>query len=134
MCFAAGTILIIVLGLVPINQVVERNYKAHYFSNQDNRIEITFGGPRVTWVTVECNITTEIHYLYPNGTWVGLRNVLLASAVAMKAQYNYYGEYPTIIVEIVAEEPFMAYITYTYLTTVKMNYFERVLYTFNLLS
>ena len=134
MLYVLGIILIATLGSIPVNQIIERDYTLHYLSNQDNRVEITYGGPQITWVTVECNITTETNFMYPNGTWVGQHNVLLATTVAKIAQYNYLGEHPTIIVEITADQPFTAHITYTYLATVRMNYFERVLYTFGLLS
>ena len=134
MVYILGIIIIVALGSIPINQTVEKDLSTHYSSDQDNRIEILFGGPRITWVTVECNITAEIHYMYQNGTWVGTQNVLLESVVATRAQYNYYGEQSTIVIEVIADEPFLAYITYTYLDTIKMSYFERILYAFGLFN
>ena len=131
-CYVVGIILIITLGSIPVDQFVEKEITSNFSSANENRIEIQFGGPIITWVTVVCNISTEIHYLYPNGTWVGMENVLLASTFAIKARYNYKGEHPSAIVEIISEEPFTARITYTYFDTVRMNFFERVLYTIGL--
>ncbi len=132
MCYVVGIILIVVVGSIPVNQIVERDHRAYYLSNQDNRIEVTFGGPTITWVTVECNTTTQVRYMYQNGTWVGQENVLLSSTFAMKAKFNYFGEHSTIVVEIIADGPFMAAITYTYLVAERMTYFERVFNTFAL--
>ena len=129
MCYVVGIILIIALGAIPVNQLVEKDITTNFSSTNENRIEIQFGGPIITWVTVECNISTEIHYLYPNGTWVGMENVLLASIFAIKVRYNYKGEHSSAIVEVISEEPFTARISYTYFDTVRMNFFERVLYT-----
>jgi len=134
MFYALGIIIIVAFGSIPINQTIEKNLTTNYSSDQDNRIEIIFGGPRITWVTVECNITTEIHYMYQNGTWVGTQNVLLESVVAKKAQFNYNGEQYTVVIEVIAEGPFLAHITYTYLDTVRMTYFQRILYTFGLFN
>lgn len=130
--YIIGIILILVVGSIPVDQMIEKDLKVQYLSDQENRIEVSFGGPRITWVTVECNITAEIHYLYPNGTWVGIQNILLESTTAMRSRFNYYGEHPTVIVEVIGETPFLARITYTYITTMKMSYLERVLYTFGL--
>jgi hypothetical protein len=124
-----GIILIMALGAIPVDQLLEKEVTTNFSSINENRIEIQFGGPIITWVTVECNIPAEIHYLYPNGTWVGMENVLLASTFAIKARFNYNGEHSSAIVEIISERPFTAHITYTYFDTVRMNYFERLLYT-----
>jgi len=115
--------------LMPFDQTVEVNDAGTYTSNDDNRVEITYGGPRVTWVTVECNITAEINFMYPNGTWIGIHNVLLASMTSDIARFNYNSEHVTTIVEIVAEQPFTARITYTYLAMMRMSFVERVFYT-----
>lgn len=123
------TLLVTVIVLTPFDQIIEANQTAMYRSNDRNRIEITYGGPRVTWVTVECNITAEINFMYPNGTWIAVQNVLLASMTSDKARFNYNSEHVTTIVEIIAAEPFTASITYTYLTIMRMNFIERVLYT-----
>ncbi len=131
-CYVVGIILIITLGSIPVDQLVEKEITSNFSSANENRIEIQFGGPIITWVTVVCNISTEIHYLYPNGTWVGMENVLLASTFAIKARYNYKGEHSSAIVEVISEEPFTARITYTYFDTVRMNFFERVLFTIGL--
>jgi hypothetical protein len=127
-----GIILIIALGSIPFNQLVEKETTTNFASNNENRIEIVFGGPIITWVTVECNISSEIRYLYPSGTWIGMQNILLASTFAIKARYNYNGKHTSAIVEIISEKPFTAHITYTYFDAVRMNYFERVLYTIGL--
>jgi hypothetical protein len=131
--YTIGILLVAVLISVPFDQLVETNHKVSYTSDDENRIEITFGGPRVTWVTVACNITTDIHFMYPNGTWMAIHNVLLASIRSTNARYNYNGEHSTTIVEIVSEEPFIAYITYTYLVSMKMSYFERMVYSCGLI-
>lgn len=130
--YIVGILLVATLLSLPFEQLVEANREVRYTSNEENRIEITFGGPRITWVAVECNITAEINFMYPNGTWVSIHNVLLVSVVSTNARYNYNSEHSTTIVEIIGEEPFIAYITYTYLVTVEMSYFERVLYSFGL--
>ncbi len=131
--YIVGFILVTTLLLIPFNQLVEENHKVRYSSNEENRIEITFGGPRITWVTVECNITAEIHFMYPNGTWVAQHNVLIVSIQSTNARFNYNSEYPTTIVEIISEEPFVADITYTYPVVMRMSYFERVLYTLGII-
>ena len=71
--------------------------------------------------------------MYPNGTWIGQNNVLLASILSTNARFNYNSEYSTTIVEVVSEEPFVADITYTYLVVMTMSYFERALYSFGLI-
>jgi len=127
-----GTLLIVVVVSIPFDQIIEVDEEGMYTSNDDNRIELTYGGPRITWVTVECNITAEINFMYPNGTWIGINNVLLASITSDKARFNYNSEHVTTIVEIVAEQPFLAHVTYTYLAVMRMSYVERFLYTLRL--
>lgn len=127
--YILGILLVTMLVLIPYDQLVETNHEVRYTSNDENRIEITYGGPIITWVAVACNITAEIHFMYPNGTWMAIHNVLLASIQSTNAMFNYNGEHSTTIVEIVSEEPFVADITYTYLVSMKMSYVERVLYT-----
>lgn len=130
--YIIGFLAVAVLFSIPYSQLVETDHKVSYASDPENRIEITYGGPKVTWVSVVCNITAEIHFMYPNGTWVGQHNVLLASIVSMRAAFNYNGEHSTTIIEIISEEPFVASITYTYLVPMEMSFFERILYSFGL--
>jgi len=131
--YIVGILLVTILLSIPFYQLVDENHKVRYSSNEENRIEITFGGPRITWVTVECNITAEIHFMYPNGTWVAQHNVLIVSIQSTNARFNYNSEYPTTIVEIISEEPFVADITYTYPVVMRMSYFERALYTLGII-
>ena len=131
--YAVGFILVTTLLLIPFNQLVDENQKLRYTSNDDNRIEITFGGPRITWVTVECNVTAEIHFMYPNGTWIAQQNVLLVSIQSTNARFNYNSEYSTTVVEVIGDEPFLVDITYTYPVVMRMSYFERALYTLGII-
>ena len=131
--YILGIILVTTLLSVPFYQVVEENHKARYTSNDENRIEITFGGPRITWVFVECNITAEIHFMYPNGTWIAQRNVLLVSVLSTNAGFNYNSEYSTTVVEVISEEPFIVDITYTYPVVLRMSYFERALHSLGII-
>ena len=131
--YIVGFILVTTLLSIPFYQLVEENHSVSYTSNDENRIEITFGGPRVTWITVECNITAEIHFMYPNGTWIAIHNVLLASIVSRNARFNYNAEHSTTIVEVIGQEPFVACITYTYLIPMELSCFGRILYSYDLL-
>lgn len=126
-----SVIFAVVIISVPYNQIVEVREDGRYLSDEGNRIEITYGGPRVTWVTVICNITAEINFMYPNGTWIEMQNILLASMVSDRASFNYNQEQVTTIVEIIAEEPFTAHIIYTYLVVMRMSFVERLLFTLN---
>lgn len=73
-----------------------------------------FGGPGITWVTVELNRTAEIRFMYLSGVWISTYNVLLASTTTDRASFNYNAEYSTVIIEITSAGPVHLRILYKY--------------------
>lgn len=129
--YILSILLVTTLFSVPFYQLVEINHKETYVSNDENRIEITFGGPKITWVTVECNVTAEIHFMFQDGVWTATHNVLLVSILSKNARFNYNSEHPTTVVEIIGQEPFDVRITYTNLIPMEMSCFGRLLYSYD---
>lgn len=124
---AIGLILAIVICSIPFRQEVEVAQSEEFTSSDQYRIEIGFGGPRVTHVRVMCNRTAEIRFMHQTGIWVSTSTVLLASVRSTIASYNFESRHSTNIVEIVSDGPIHAYIVYTYLTEANVNLFTRVI-------
>jgi hypothetical protein len=125
---AIGFIVAILFCTIPFKQVVEVNKVAEYTSIDNHHIEVGFGGPSVTWVTVLCNRTAEIRFLHQSGVWFSTQNVLLASFRTNTASYNFNSEHSTIIVEVISDGPISVRIVYTCLTETEVNLFSRTLY------
>jgi hypothetical protein len=123
-----GLLLASVVCSIPFTQSVDTTRTAEYRSDGQNQIEIGFGGPRVTWVSVVCNTTVEIQFMYQNGTWISTENILLASVKTMSASYNFNAEHSTIVILISADNPFQVRITYTFSVEMEMSIFNRVFY------
>ena len=123
-----GFILAILFCSIPFKQVVEVKKAADYTSIDNYHIEVGFGGPSVTWVTVMCNRTAEIWFLHQTGVWVSTQNVLLASFRSMTASYNFNSEHSTNIVEVISDGPILVRIVYTYLIETEANLFSRALH------
>jgi len=128
-----GILISAVFCSIPFAQVVDATRTVYYVSDDQNRVEVGFGGPKVTWVSVFCNRTAEIRFLYQNGTWMSTQSVLVASIQAMNAGYNYNAEHATTVIEINAEGPFVVRIVYTYPVEMQMSLFERALYSLTLM-
>lgn len=99
-------------------------------SSDQYQLEMGFGGPRVTWVTVMCNRTADIRFMYQTGVWVSTQNILLASFRSTTVSYNFRAEHTTNIIEVASDGPFQVRIVYTYLLETEVNLFTRVLYSF----
>ncbi len=128
----AGILLAIVVCSIPFPQVIDETKTIDYVSEE--RIEIGFGGPSVTWVNVVCNTTVEIRFMYQNGTWISTENVLLASIQTMSASYNFNAEHSTIVLEVSSSSPFHVWITYTYPVETELSLFSRAFYMIEIYS
>jgi len=125
---AIGCILAILFCTIPFKQVVEVNKVEEYTSLDNHHVEVGFGGPSITWVTVRCNRTAEIRFLHQSGVWISTQSVLLASYRTDTASYNFNSEHSTVIIEVISDGPILVYIVYTYLTETVVNLFSRTLY------
>ena len=123
-----GIILAMLLCAIPFKQVVEVTEAAEYTSTDDYQIEVGFGGPSVTWVTVLCNRTSEIRFLYQTGVWISTQTVLLTTYTSMTASFNFNSEHSNNIVEIISDGPVLVRIIYTYMVEAEISIFSRVLY------
>ena len=123
-----GIILAMVFCSIPFKQVVEVTETAEYTSTGDYQIEVGFGGPSVTWVTVLCNRTSEIRFLYQTGVWISTETILLTTYTSMTASFNFNSEHSNNIVEIISDGPVLVRIIYTYLVEAEISIFSRVLY------
>ncbi|MFW9834352.1 MAG: hypothetical protein ACFFEK_10180 [Candidatus Thorarchaeota archaeon] len=123
-----GIILAMLFCSIPFKQVVEVTEAAEYASTDDYQIEVGFGGPSVTWVTVMCNRTSEIRFLYQTGVWISTQTVLLTTYTSMTARFNFNSEHSNNIVEIISDGPVLVRIIYTYLVETEISIFSRVLY------
>ncbi|MFW9956311.1 MAG: hypothetical protein ACFFD3_17345 [Candidatus Thorarchaeota archaeon] len=121
-----GILLAIAVCSIPFPQAVDTTRTVDYIS--DGHIEVGFGGPSVTWVTVVCNTTAEIRFMYQNGTWIGTENVLLASVQTMSAIYNFNAEHSTTVIQISSDNPFQVQIKYTYAVERVLSLFGRAFY------
>ena len=121
-----GILLTILICSVPFKQQIEVTEVREYTSDE-NQIEISFGGPKVTWVLVTCNRSAEIRFLHQTGVWTSTETVLLASYRSPVASHNFMAEHSTNIVEVVSEEPVQIHIVYTYLTEVHLSILMRVI-------
>jgi len=122
-----GIILLVVVSSIPFRQVVEMTKVEEYTSTDQYHIVVGFGGPKVTWVTVNCNRTAEIRFMHQVGVWVSIRNVLLASFISTTARYNFNSEHSMNIVEVISDGPIIVRIGYTYLLETEVNLFSRFL-------
>ncbi|MHA2026564.1 MAG: hypothetical protein ACW98U_11755 [Candidatus Thorarchaeota archaeon] len=125
-----GLILAIVFCSIPFKQEVEVIKIVEHTSLDQYHVEVGFGGPKVTWVTVICNRTAEIRFMHQTGVWVSTQNVLLASFRSTTASYNFKSEHSLNIVEIVSDGPILVRIIYRYLLVTEVSCFVRVLYSF----
>jgi hypothetical protein len=121
-----GFVLAILFCSIPFKQVVEVTKAAEYTSIDQYHIEVGFGGPSVTWVTVMCNRTAEIRFLHQTGVWISTQSVILASFKSTEASYNFKSEHSTNIVEVISDGPIRVRIVYTYLVETEVNLFSRV--------
>ncbi len=123
-----GLLIAIIFCSVPFKQVIEVTKVADYTSMENNHIEVGFGGPIVTWVTVMCNRTAEIRFLHQEGVWISTQSVLLASFTSTTASYNVDSEHSTIIVQVISDGPILVRIVYTYLIETEANIFSSVIH------
>lgn len=124
-----GLILVVLFGTTPFRQVIEVTRDSEYASENQNYIEASFGGPRVTWVKVVCNRTAEIRFMYQSGVWVSTKSVLLASYRSSSASFNFNAEHATNMVEVISDGPILVRIVYTYLVETESSLFNSLLYT-----
>jgi hypothetical protein len=127
-----GIILLVVVCSIPFRQVVEMTKVEEYTSTDQYHIVIGFGGPKVTWVTVNCNRTAEIRFIYQVGAWLSIQDVLLASFRSTTARYYFNSEHSMNIVEVISDRPIIVRVVYTYLLETEMNLFSRFLYSIGL--
>lgn len=127
-----GIILLVVVSSIPFRQVVEMTKVVEYTSTDQYHIVVGFGGPKVTWVTVNCNRTAEIRFMHQVGVWVSIRNVLLASFRSTTARYNFNSEHSMNIVEVISDGPIIVRVVYTYLLETEVTLFSRFLYSIGL--
>ncbi|MFX1482903.1 MAG: hypothetical protein ACFFCP_06910 [Promethearchaeota archaeon] len=116
---------------IPFNQEIEVTKTEMYTSSDLYHIEISFGGPRFTSVTVICNRTAEINFMYQAGVWIGTESVLLASFRSVVVRYDFKTAHATNIVEVKSDGPFLARIVYTYLIETQVSLFSRALNLFD---
>ena len=109
-----GLLLATLFCSIPFTQKVEVTQVIEEHPENWHNIVSGFGGPRVTWVTVELNKTAEIRFMYLCGVWLAAHNVLLASITADRASFNYNAEYNTVIIEIGTDGPIQFRILYRY--------------------
>lgn len=125
-----GLVIAILFCSIPFKQDVEMTKIVEYTSSDQNHIEVGFGGPKVTRVTVMCNRTAEILFMHQIGVWVSTQNVVLASFRSATASHNFRAEHTTNIVEVISDGPILVRIVYTYLLETEVSLFIRVLYSF----
>ncbi|MFW9799516.1 MAG: hypothetical protein ACFFD9_03720 [Candidatus Thorarchaeota archaeon] len=125
--FLIGLLLAAVFCSIPFTQVIETVKVVEYTSEDSNRIEAGFGGPKVTQVTVESNRTAEIRFMFLDGVWISTKTVLLASFIATRAGYNYKGEHSTVVIEVLSDEPIRVRIIYTYNVAIESSFLSRAL-------
>ena len=125
-----GLVLAILFCSIPFKQVIEVTKIEEYTSTDKYHIEVGFGGPDVTWVTVTCNRTAEIRFMHQIGVWISTQNVLLASFRSATARYNFNTEHSTNIVEVISDGPILVRIIYTYLFETEVSLFIRFLDSF----
>jgi hypothetical protein len=123
-----GIVLAILLCSIPFKQVVEVEKAKEYTSTDNFHIEVGFGGPSVTWVTVMCNRTAEIRFLYLEGVWISTHSVILASFRSMTASYNFKAEHTINLVEVISDGPILVRVVYTCLVETEVSYFSTILY------
>lgn len=123
-----GFVLAILLCSIPFKQVVEVEKVKEYTSTDNYHIEVGFGGPSVTWVTVMCNRTAEIRFLYLEGVWISTHSVLLASFKSKAASYDFKSEHSINFVEVLSDGPILVRVVYTCLVETEVSYFSTILY------
>ncbi len=110
-----GLLLATLFCSIPFTGTVEVTEVYEDYPEDWHNIMSGFGGPRVTWVTVELNRTAEIRFMYLSGVWISTHNVLLASTTADRASFNYNAEYNTVMIEITSQGPVHLRILYKYI-------------------
>ena len=123
-----GIVLLVIFNLIPVSQIVEGTSFTEYTSNDRYHIEVGFGGTRVTWVTVVCNRTSEIQFMYQDGVWTSTTNTLVASFESTTARYNYDAEHSVYVIEVTSSGPILVSVTYTYQIEIETSYFGSFLY------
>ncbi|NHI88952.1 MAG: hypothetical protein EAX87_05465 [Candidatus Thorarchaeota archaeon] len=123
-----GIVLVVIFNSIPVSQIVEGTNSTEYTSSDQNHIEVGFGGTRVTWVTVICNRTSEIRFMYQDGVWTSTSNTLVASFESTLASYSFEAEHSVYIIEVTSSGPFLVSVTYTYQIEIKTSYFGAFLY------
>ena len=121
-------VLVVVFNSIPVTQIVENTSHTEYTSNDEYHIEVGFGGTRVTWVTVECNRTSEIRFMYQDGVWTSTTNTLVASFESTIARHNFDAEHSVYIIEVISDGPILVSVTYTYQIEIETSYFGSFLY------
>lgn len=124
-------ILTFLVCSIPFKQEVEVTRTTFHVAFDEYHLEIGFGGPKVTWVTVMCNRTAEIRFLHQTGVWISTESVLLASFESAIARHNFGGEHTTNIVEIDSDGPFIVVIEYTYILETEVSVFSRTMFLFD---
>ncbi len=123
-----GIVLMVIFSSIPFKQVVSVTKTVEYVSDDDYCIQSGFGGPDVTWVTVMCNRTAEIRFMYQSGIWVSAKNVLLASFTSKSVTFYYNKYYTTNMVEIISDGPIQVVIVFGYLIETESSFFENILH------
>ncbi|UCH04178.1 MAG: hypothetical protein JSW05_11455 [Candidatus Thorarchaeota archaeon] len=109
-----GLLLATLFCSIPFTQTVEVTEVYEENPEDWHNIISAFGGPPITWVTVELNRTADIRFMYMDGVWRSTENVLLASTTADCASFNYNAEYKTAVIEIKTKGPIHLRILYKY--------------------
>lgn len=123
-----GIVLMVIFSSIPFKQVVNVTKTVEYESDDDYYIQSGFGGPAVTWVTVMCNRTAEIRFMYQSGVWISAENILLASFTSTSATFYYSTHYATNMVEIISDGPIQVVIVFGYLMETESSIFESILH------
>jgi hypothetical protein len=123
-----GIVLVFIFNLIPVSQIVEGTNFTEYTSYDQNHIEVGFGGTRVTWVTVICNRTSQIRFMYQDGVWTSTSNTLVASFESTLARYNFEAEHSVYIIEVSSSGPILVSVAYTYQVEIETSYFGSFLY------
>ena len=107
---------------VPHRRVEQRTNFYETTPQSWHNVSLVFGGPMITFVTVELNRTSEIRFMYPDGVWP--KNVLLASFTGTNAMYNYRGAHYTIAIEVDSIGPVWIRVCYVYAEETEGSFFE----------
>ena len=123
-----GIVLVVIFNSIPVSLIVENTRYTEYTSNDQYHIEVGFGGKKVTWVTVECNRTSEIRFMYQDGVWMSTSNILVSSFESTIARYNFDEIHSFYVIEVISTGPILVSVTYTYQIQIETSYFGSFLY------